>query len=231
MIARVWRGWTKASDAEAYVAYLEQTGMPAYRSTPGNRGAWIMRREDGERTEFVTLSFWDSLDAIRAFAGDDVERAVFYDEDDRFLVDREETVTHWQLTGAPTNRSAPPATVAPVLEYGDVRAAAAWLEAALGFTERVRIGEAHRAQLAFGPDGAVVAAERGAVVKLRVPDVDAALARAREHGGRVVEEPVTHVYGERSCVVEDPQGHRWELTQSVRDVEPEEWGGVTVTPW
>jgi heme-degrading monooxygenase HmoA len=71
--------------------------MKEYRATPGNRGAWIMRRDDGDRTEFVTLTFWDSLDAVKGFAGDDVERAVFYPEDDRFLVDREVAVQHWQL--------------------------------------------------------------------------------------------------------------------------------------
>jgi heme-degrading monooxygenase HmoA len=97
MVGRMWRGWTRREDAEAYVAYLERTGMPAYRGTPGNLGAWILRREDGERTEFVTLSFWESLEAIRGFAGDELERAVFYPEDDRFLVAREETVTHWQV--------------------------------------------------------------------------------------------------------------------------------------
>ena len=97
VIARTWRGWTRTEDADAYVEYIEQTGMAAYRATPGNRGAWILRHADGDRTEFVTLSFWDSLDAVRAFAGDDVERAVFYDEDDRFLVDRETRVVHWQI--------------------------------------------------------------------------------------------------------------------------------------
>ena len=142
-----------------------------------------------------------------------------------------------------TNRSAPPATVTPVLIYPDVRAAVKWLESAFGFGERVRIGDDHRAQMRVGTDGSIVVADvrhtqvapSGGVVtqliKIRVPDVDAAFARAREHGGRVLEEPTTHMYGERSCVVEDPAGHRWELTQSVRDVEPEEWGGVTVAPW
>ena len=97
MFARTWRGWTRQADAEAYAAYIERTGMAAYRSTPGNRGAWILRRDEGERTEFVTLSFWESLDAIRGFAGEEIERAVFYDEDDRFLVEREETVEHWKV--------------------------------------------------------------------------------------------------------------------------------------
>ena len=142
-----------------------------------------------------------------------------------------------------TNRSAPPATVTPVLIYPDVRAAVAWLETAFGFEERVRIGEAHRSQLAVGQDGAVIVAEsRGQkvpptagsathVIKIRVPDVDAAFVRARQAGGRVMEEPTSHSYGERSCSVEDLAGHRWELTQTVRDVEPEEWGGISVTPW
>jgi uncharacterized glyoxalase superfamily protein PhnB len=137
-----------------------------------------------------------------------------------------------------TNRSAPPATVTPVLIYPDVRAAVEWLESALGFEERVRIGDAHRSQLRVGTDGAVVVADvRGdqvapggtavtQLIKLRVEDVDAALVRAREAGAQVLQEPETYMYGERSCVVEDPGGHRWELTQTVRDVEPAEWGGV-----
>jgi heme-degrading monooxygenase HmoA len=97
VIARIWRGWTRSADRDAYVEYLEGTGMRAYRETPGNRGAWILRRADGDRTEFVTLSFWESMDAVRAFAGDEPGRAVFYPEDDRFLVGREETVTHFEL--------------------------------------------------------------------------------------------------------------------------------------
>ena len=142
-----------------------------------------------------------------------------------------------------TNRSAPPATVTPVLIYPDVREAVTWLERAFGFGERVRIGDDHRAQLRVGEDGSIVVADvrrdqvapSGGVVtqlvKVRVPDVDAALTRAREAGANVLEKPQTWEYGERSCVVEDLAGHRWELTQSVRDVEPEEWGGVTVAPW
>ena len=141
------------------------------------------------------------------------------------------------------NRSAPPVTVTPVLIYPDVRAAVAWLESAFGFEERVRVGEAHRTQLRVGADGAVIVADVrrdqvapsagivSQIIKVRVPDVDAAFARARDFGARVVDEPTTHEYGERSCMVEDLGGHRWELTQTVRDVEPEEWGGVTVAPW
>ncbi len=137
-----------------------------------------------------------------------------------------------------TNRSAPSATLAPVLYYPDVRAAVAWLEAAFGFRERVRIGAGHRAQLRVGEDGDMVVAETQRdqvaptpgsathLVKLRVADVDAAFARAVDAGGRVLEELTTYEYGERSGVIEDLAGHRWELTQTVRDVAPEEWGGV-----
>jgi uncharacterized glyoxalase superfamily protein PhnB len=142
-----------------------------------------------------------------------------------------------------TNRSAPPVTVTPVLVYPDVRAAVAWLATAFGFEERVRVGEAHRAQLRVGEDGAVIVADvRGNqvaptsgsvthVIKVLVSDVDAAFIRAREAGAGVIGEPMSYEYGERSCVLEDLAGHRWELTQTVRDVEPEEWGGVTVSPW
>ncbi|SFL01135.1 antibiotic biosynthesis monooxygenase family protein [Geodermatophilus ruber] len=98
MIARLWRGWVRTTDRAAYVDYIERTGMAEYRRTPGNHGAWMLARdlEDG-RTEIVTLSFWASRDAIRGFAGDDIERAVFYPDDDRYLVDRETTVTHYEV--------------------------------------------------------------------------------------------------------------------------------------
>lgn len=141
-----------------------------------------------------------------------------------------------------TNRSGPQVTVTPVLLYPDVRAAVAWLEAVLGFEERVRIGESHRAQLRVGLDGAIVVAEASRdhvapsgggmpqLVKLRVADVDAAFARAREAGVIVLEELTTFEYGERSGVAEDLAGHRWEPTQALRDVAPEEWGGPMIAP-
>jgi uncharacterized glyoxalase superfamily protein PhnB len=142
-----------------------------------------------------------------------------------------------------TNRSSPPVTVTPVLVYPDVRAAVAWLESAFGFEERVRVGEAHRAQLRVGADGALIVADvhgeqvaptAGVVthlIKVRVADVDAAFAHAREFGARVVREPTTYEYGDRSCMLEDLGGHHWELTQTLRDVAPEEWGGTEVAPW
>jgi uncharacterized glyoxalase superfamily protein PhnB len=140
------------------------------------------------------------------------------------------------------NRSIPAATVIPVLVYPDVRAAVEWLSVAFGFQERVRIGEDHRAQLQIGSDGAVIVADvRGEqqppqagtithLMKVRVAAVDAQSERARRHGARVLQEPTEYEYGERECTVEDLAGHRWHFTQTIRDVAPEEWGGVTVEP-
>jgi heme-degrading monooxygenase HmoA len=100
VIARTWRGWTKPEDADAYLEYVEETGGRASRTTPGNRGFYVLRRDDDDRTEFVTMSLWKSReeDAIRAFAGDDLE-VVFYEDDDRFLIERETFVTHYEITG------------------------------------------------------------------------------------------------------------------------------------
>jgi heme-degrading monooxygenase HmoA len=100
MIARIWRGWVRTEDRAAYVDYIERTGLAEYRGTPGNQGAWMLARDlDDGRTEVVTLSFWVSREAIRGFAGDDIERAVYYPEDERYLVDREMTVTHFEVVG------------------------------------------------------------------------------------------------------------------------------------
>ncbi|OIJ67275.1 VOC family protein [Streptomyces mangrovisoli] len=137
------------------------------------------------------------------------------------------------------NRSIPAATVVPVLIYPDVRAAVAWLAAAFGFEERVRIGEDHRAQLRFG-DGAVIAAdvrhdrrpprpgESTHSVLVRVPDARAHCERARTHGARILMEPTDFEYGERQYAAEDLAGHQWTFSETLADVAPEEWGGTTV---
>ena len=72
----------------------------AYKATPGNRGAWLMWRPDGEKAEIITLSFWESRQAIQGFAGQDIEKAVFYPEDDRFLVERDLAVHHYEVASA-----------------------------------------------------------------------------------------------------------------------------------
>jgi uncharacterized glyoxalase superfamily protein PhnB len=136
------------------------------------------------------------------------------------------------------NRSVPSSTVIPELVYDDVEVAVDWLCRAFGFTVRWQAGD-HRAQLHVG-DGAVVVrdlppdVDAGAPVPgacssvlVRVDEVDARHTRALGCGARVVREPRDHPYGERQCTVEDLAGHRWTFTQSIADVAPEEWGGVS----
>jgi heme-degrading monooxygenase HmoA len=97
MIARTWHGRVPAEKADAYLDYLKATGLADYARTPGNRGVQVLRRIDGGVAHFVLTSFWDSLDAVRAFAGDDPERAHYYPEDDDYLLEREPTVAHYEV--------------------------------------------------------------------------------------------------------------------------------------
>lgn len=97
MIARTWKGAVRREDADAYAAYMRDTGVPGYAGTPGNRGVWMLRRDAGSRTEFMMFTLWDSMDAVKAFAGEDYETAVFYPEDDRFLVEREIRSAHYEV--------------------------------------------------------------------------------------------------------------------------------------
>jgi heme-degrading monooxygenase HmoA len=98
MIARMWRGWVHTDRIDEYVEIVERTGMSEYRATAGNRGAQLLTRDLGDgRTELITLSWWDDLDDIRAFAGDDIDEAKYYPEDDEYLVERETTVSHFEV--------------------------------------------------------------------------------------------------------------------------------------
>jgi heme-degrading monooxygenase HmoA len=99
VIARIWRGRTRAEDLAEYRSYVERTGLVDYRQTEGNRGAFILTRQDGDIGEIVTLSFWESLEAIRAFAGDDVAKARYYPQDERYLLDFPATVDHYEVIG------------------------------------------------------------------------------------------------------------------------------------
>jgi heme-degrading monooxygenase HmoA len=99
MIARIWHGRTRAADAAAYRELLERLGLRDYRTTPGNRGAWVLSRVEGDVAHFLTLSFWENREAIARFAGEDIERARYYDEDKNYLLEYEPTVTHYEITG------------------------------------------------------------------------------------------------------------------------------------
>lgn len=96
-IARIWRGRVPRERADAYLDLMEREAIPAYRSTPGNRAAMALRRDEGNVSEVTMVSTWDTLDAIRAFAGNPVERARYFDFDADFLLDFPATATHYRL--------------------------------------------------------------------------------------------------------------------------------------
>ena len=97
MIARVWRGATLAEDADAYAAYLEATGMRNAREIPGSRGTLVLRRVRGASAEFQTIMLFEQLADVRGFAGDELEAAVFFDLDEKYLVERELEVRHYEV--------------------------------------------------------------------------------------------------------------------------------------
>ena len=94
MITRVWHGRTKAVDAAAYRAFVIKTGMKDYISTKGNLGAQIWQRQQGDITDIWTVSWWKDVESIKAFAGDEIEKAKYYDEDKAYLLEFEPHVMH-----------------------------------------------------------------------------------------------------------------------------------------
>jgi heme-degrading monooxygenase HmoA len=97
MIARIWRGVVHTPDADVYANYIDDTGFSAYKATPGNHGAWLLRRDDAGRSEFLAFTLWDDVDSIRSFAGHDIEAAVYYPEDERYLIEGEDWVRHYEV--------------------------------------------------------------------------------------------------------------------------------------
>jgi hypothetical protein len=101
MIARIWHGITAAAKANAYLDYLNQTGVPDYQATAGNRGVYVLRRIEGDVAHFTLISLWDAMAAIEKFAGSEPEQARYYPEDKEFLLEFEPTVTHYEVLVQP----------------------------------------------------------------------------------------------------------------------------------
>ena len=97
MITRIWFGRTKAEDYDPYLAYLEESGVAELKRTPGNQGVMVLRRIDGDEAEFGVLSFWDSLDDVKAFAGDDVDDARYFPDDERYLLEFTPKLKHFEV--------------------------------------------------------------------------------------------------------------------------------------
>ena len=100
MIARIWHGMTEAAKSNEYLNFLNNRAIPDYQSKAGNQGVYILRRIEG-RAHFLTLTLWESSEAIQEFAGSDIEKAKYYPEDLEFLLEFEPTVTHYEVFVTP----------------------------------------------------------------------------------------------------------------------------------
>ncbi|MBV8515412.1 MAG: antibiotic biosynthesis monooxygenase [Acidobacteria bacterium] len=96
MITRIRQGTTTAAKADEYLSLMRTVASPDYRATPGNNGAYALRRIDGDTAHFLMVTFWESEDAIRAFAGDNSSVAKYYDFDKNFLLEMEPASTHYE---------------------------------------------------------------------------------------------------------------------------------------
>jgi heme-degrading monooxygenase HmoA len=99
MITRMWHGRVPTSKAKAYREFLNSRAIPDYRSVEGSLSVHILERAEGEITHFITLTFWKNLEVIKTFAGDDVEAAKYYPEDNDFLLEFEPKVVHYEVVG------------------------------------------------------------------------------------------------------------------------------------
>lgn len=98
MIVRTWRCWATIGGADAYAAYLTGTVFAGLQRIAGHRGAQLLRREDAGRVEFVAISYWDTVEAIRQYAGADISRAMVKPEARAMLADFDEVVNHYDLS-------------------------------------------------------------------------------------------------------------------------------------
>ena len=99
MIARRWHGRVPAEKARDYLRLMKEVGLPDYRSTEGNRGAWCLHRQDGDVVHVEMFTLWRDWESIRRFAGEDVEVAKYYDFDPDYLLELEPRVTHFEAAG------------------------------------------------------------------------------------------------------------------------------------
>lgn len=101
MIARIWHGVTAAGRADAFFKYMNETGVPDLQATAGNQGVYVLRRLEGNQVHFLLISLWESSDAIKKFAGADIEKARYYPKDQEFLLELEPMVTHYEVLVKP----------------------------------------------------------------------------------------------------------------------------------
>lgn len=100
MIARIWHGITQAKDYEAYAAFMKAKAIPDYEKTAGFIKLTFLRRIEGNIAHFKLITYWESIDAIKNFAGDDYEIAKYYPQDKNYLLEFEKKVTHFEVFAA-----------------------------------------------------------------------------------------------------------------------------------
>jgi uncharacterized glyoxalase superfamily protein PhnB len=126
-------------------------------------------------------------------------------------------------------KTMPESTIIPVLTYPDIDKAITWLTDTFGFEERWRIGN-HRAQLSYGNGTIVVtqgASKNSAALLVRVKDIDSHFAKSKSKGANIISSPTDQFYGERQYTAQDIGGHLWTLSQTIRDLTPEDWGATS----
>ena len=103
MIARIWHGVVPSEKADGYSTYLadSERGVQDYEKLPGNHGAWLLRRAEGDRVHFMLVSLWESRTAIEAYAGPDIDRAQYFPYDRECLIEPEPFVAHYEVLAAP----------------------------------------------------------------------------------------------------------------------------------
>ncbi len=100
MVARLWHGRTLTAKADDYEKYLQASGVKKILATDGNHGVEVLRRTDGSQTDFIVISYWESIDAVKRFAGADYQRAVILPRDGEYLIDVEPEVVHYEVVRA-----------------------------------------------------------------------------------------------------------------------------------
>lgn len=101
MIARIWHGVTTAAKVDEFLDYINRTGVSDYRATEGNQGVYVLRRIEGEEVHILTVSVWESMEKVKAFAGPDPEKSRYYPEDEEFLIGFEPSVKHYEVVAKP----------------------------------------------------------------------------------------------------------------------------------
>jgi len=96
VITRIWHGRTKIEHADEYLEFLKQTGIKDYKDTPGNLSVEVWRKKEGNVCHFYTVTRWNSFDSIKLFAGEEYEKARYYEEDKKYLLEFEDKVAHFE---------------------------------------------------------------------------------------------------------------------------------------